>query len=682
MSYPVLYSKTERKNIPAIAGIAIAGASIVGDTSRNEAPFTTQGLGTLSDCISCLVTEERNGAYELTMQYPISGVHFKEIELRSFVLAKPNYTDDPQPFRIYAISKPLNGICTINAQHISYDLSGKEIPMGVTAANLTAVVRQLSAYSAPFKIKTTKTGTAPFQTDVPASVRSWLGGKEGSLLDLYGGEWHWDGYTCTLSTARGVNRGVTIRYGKNLTSLKQDEECSNVYSGVRAYYTTSEGVTISGGLVRTGITLDTTRTFFLDASGYFGSNAPSVAQLNAYASQYITQNGLNAPKVNLTLNFVQLQGLAERVDLCDTVTIQFEALGVSATAKCIQTTWDVLQERYTSTTFGDARSNLNSTLNGIQTKITSDMSVAIRKSAAATKSTLEKAIDNATSKITGNAGGYVVLHDTDDNGEPDEILIMDTDDISTATKVWRWNKSGLGYSDTGYDGSYGLAITADGQIVADYVATGTLDANVIDVVNLDATNINTGTLSADRIAANSIAVSKLTGSISNNGWGLDFTNGTMSIGDLSANNITGGTLTLGGADNTNGMIVVIDADGNTITVIDKNGIDTSKIKINVDADAADYEAITLKCANIWSNEITPSYVWVKNATEKIYSLVNTDGMRVLGWNGDSTQYIKLSATNSGNGKVPSLYLNDGTNSITITPDCNVATLSYTVVSTF
>ena len=85
--------------------------------------FASQGLGVLSDAISCEVTEERNGMYELQMQYSITGIHFNEIEQRNIILAKSNYTDDPQPFRIYRITKPLNGICTIYAQHITYDLA-------------------------------------------------------------------------------------------------------------------------------------------------------------------------------------------------------------------------------------------------------------------------------------------------------------------------------------------------------------------------------------------------------------------------------------------------------------------------------------------------------------------------------------------------------------------------------
>lgn len=697
MSYPVLFPKTERKNIPAIAGIAIAGASIVGDTSRNEAPFTTQGLGTLSDCMSCTVKEDRNGAYELAMQYPISGVHFEDLEQRAFILAKPNYTDDPQPFRIYKITKPLNGICTVYAQHISYDLSGKEIPGGITASNLTAAVKKLSGYAPPFSIRSTKTAIGTFKTDVPASVRSWLGGKEGSLLDLYGGEWHWDGFVCTLSSARGVNRGVTIRYGKNLTELQQDEECANVYTGVRPYYIKTDGTSITGDIARTGITLDTTRTYFLDCSSMF-NDPPTVAQLNAYALQYIAANNMTAPKVNLTLNFVQMQGLSERVDLCDTVTIQFEELGVSATAKCISTTWDVLQERYTSTTFGDAKSTLTSTLTGMDAKIV-EADTAIRQ----TKSDLENAIDEATARITGNAGGYVVMRDTDDNGEPDEILIMDTDDITTATKVWRWNAAGLGYSSEGYDGPYGLAITADGQIVANFVNTGTLDAAEVNVINLNASNISTGTLSADYIS--------------------------------------GGTLKLGGSSNTNGVLEIYNASGTLIGKWDKDGIvaNTGSFSgtlnaasgtinnvtatnltvnggtINLSNNPSLYSAINLTWGT-WNTRIDAGTVYVAGSGLEldggevwVYDLNGfsthfeadciwceaPEELWRLGYKSESNKssYLRLKMFpngSAGSARVGaqldaidgSLYLANASTSITITPSCNVATLSYTVVSTF
>lgn len=91
---------------------------------------------------------------------------------------------------------------------------------------------------------------------------------------------------------------------------------------------------------------------------------------------------------------------------------------------------------------------------------------------------LEKAVLDATNKITGNSGGYVKMRDTNNDGNPDEILILDREDIHIAEKVWRWNKEGLGYSHNpagnAYNGPYAIAITADGQINADFIATGTL----------------------------------------------------------------------------------------------------------------------------------------------------------------------------------------------------------------
>ena len=110
-------------------------------------------------------------------------------------------------------------------------------------------------------------------------------------------------------------------------------------------------------------------------------------------------------------------------------------------------------------------------------------------------SNLETAILNATNAITGNKGGYVTLHDTNNDNKPDEILILDKEDIAAATKVWRWNKQGLGYAHNpngnAYLGPYALAITADGQINADFITTGTLNANRIAVESYDGNGLLT-----------------------------------------------------------------------------------------------------------------------------------------------------------------------------------------------
>jgi hypothetical protein len=95
--------------------------------------------------------------------------------------------------------------------------------------------------------------------------------------------------------------------------------------------------------------------------------------------------------------------------------------------------------------------------------------------------TLEQKIIDATNAITGNSGGYVIMNDTNNDGKPDEILVMDFENISVARNVWRWNKEGLGHSSNGYEGPYELAITADGHINANFITTGMLNADLIRI---------------------------------------------------------------------------------------------------------------------------------------------------------------------------------------------------------
>ena len=484
--------------------------------------FDTYGVGKLTDCITCEVKEERNGEYELTLTYPMDGVHYSEIEDRSIILAKPNYTDGLQAFRVYLITATIDGMLEVHAQHLSYDLSGIPV-VPFTAQNCAAACAGLVSHAVvdcPFEVNTTVPTIADFKVDAPSSLRSWFGGREGSLLDVYGGEWGYDNYTCTLWKDRGANRGVVIRYGKNLLDINQERNISETYTGVLPFWMDTEG----GNIVRAGIvnvagTFNYRKILVLDLSSDF-EEKPTAAQLTARARQYITANDIGRPNVNITLDWVQVGELTDRVDLCDTVTVIFEKLGIQTTAKCISTTWDVLADRYTALEIGDVKANMPATIAGLQ-ESEKILTTSVTPS-------MQRAINAATALITGNDGGYVILHDGDGDGYPDELLVMDTPDISTATKVWRWNQNGLGYSASGYSGTFGLAMTANGEIVADYITTGTLDAAQATITNINASNINTGTLTA-------IAI--------NNG------NGSFQVdasGNMTASSaaITGGYITL------------------------------------------------------------------------------------------------------------------------------------------
>ena len=439
---------------------------------------THYGVGPLTDALSCTVHEVLNGLDELTLTYPAQGIHAEDITPGCFIKAKPNFTDDPQIFRIYKVGKTMAGKFTVNARHISYDLGGKIITTG-SAGSCAAACALLNASAGNFIISTNKTLSGAFSVSQPASVRSWFGGKEGSILDVYGpGEWKYDNYTASFLTARGVDRSVTIRYGKNLTQLSQELDMTNLVTGIYPFYIDPNGLKTIGDRVPTDLILDVDRDVAIDFSGDVDPESQTSIedQLEALANRYIQNNNLTTIANSITLDFVQMKDITERVDLGDTVSIYFEALGISAKAKCVETVWDVLQERYTKTTFGKTRANIADTI-AAQSKLTAQ---AITR----------QEMNEATQLITGNLGGYVVLEDSDGDGKPDEILIMDTADKDTATKVWRWNKSGLGYSPTGHEGPYDLAMTSTGEIDASFLKVGVIQDqqgnSTIDMTNGEA----------------------------------------------------------------------------------------------------------------------------------------------------------------------------------------------------
>ena len=446
-----------------------------------EEEFTTNGLGNLPDAITCVVSEERNGEYELEMEYPLTGKRYSELMLRRIIVVKPTPYETPQPFRIYEITKPLNGIVTVNAQHISYDLSG--YPVSPFVANgvqqACMYLKSNSVINCPFIFSSDKQTETTMTVTKPSSIRSLLGGSEGSILDTYGGEYEFDKFSVKLHNNRGANHGVNIRYGKNLTDLKQEENCSNVYTGVYPFWFSEQDglVQLPEKTLNASGTYNFTRIMPLDLSNEWQS-PPEIEELRSRASKYMQDNKIGIPKISIDVSFVQVTQadeykhlkLLEDVRLCDTVTVEFPELNVSATSKCIKTNYDVLTDKYLSIELGESASNIASTI--------SSQTISIAKKPD--KTFMQQAIDTATQLISGGLGGHVVIRSSTGGEHPDEILIMDTDNIKAAKKVWRWNSGGLGYSSNGYNGPYETAITQDGQIVADFIKTGSLSANRIN----------------------------------------------------------------------------------------------------------------------------------------------------------------------------------------------------------
>lgn len=472
--------------------------------------FSTFGIGVLAECTSCQVTEERNDSYELTLKYPVNGSLFGEIQKERIIKAKPSDTASPQAFRIYRVTIPINGIVTVYAQHISYDLNS----IGVVPFSLEEVQPQTAietvlantVISHKFTFQTDYTSTKDFSVDKPKSVRACLGGSSGSLINKWGGEFEWDNFKIIHHQGRGHNNGVVIEYGKNLTKFEHDNDISDIYTDLLPYAVTTDEdgnekvITLPEQTISISTTLTKRKSIIKDFTDSFEEDEEiTVETLREKAEKYLANNPLGIEDPTITISFEPLwkqpeyAAILERVSLCDTVTVKHRELGISVKTKVIKTVYDTLLEKYTSITLGSAKSNLIDNVTNLEDEIEETKNTVDRFPLL-----LSSAVTNATKLITGNSGGYVVLHSAAENGKPYELLIMDSENIEDAVNVWRWNVGGLGFSKKGYNGPYETAITGDGSIVADFITTGSLVANIIKagiISSLDGSsywNIETG----------------------------------------------------------------------------------------------------------------------------------------------------------------------------------------------
>lgn len=205
---------------------------------ENEKEFSSLGLGILKDVASCQVKEGLNDAFELEMEYPIDGNNFSKIEINKILYCKPNPYDSMQPFRIGSISKPINGVVTINAYHISYDMNGIGLnPIyGLNLRDTLEKIQNGTITHSDFKFYTDTNSSKTYKTTAPYNMRAVLMGSSDSILEKYECEVKFDKFDVHLLAKRGSNRGVQVRYAKNLTDLKHDILNDNLYNGVYPYY--------------------------------------------------------------------------------------------------------------------------------------------------------------------------------------------------------------------------------------------------------------------------------------------------------------------------------------------------------------------------------------------------------------------------------------------------------------
>lgn len=378
----------------------------------NETNFTSNGLGRLRDCISCLVSEERNGIYECDFEYPVDGAHFEDIRIGRIIGVEHDDTNDIQPFDIMSHERSIEGVVTFHCTHISYRLS----KMTVCRSYISSLADAFNAihsfaipYSNPFSFYTDKdsTGYVAAFDGLPRTARSLLGGMEGSILDTYGGEYEWDKWTVRLLSARGVYRDFTVRYGVNMTDYNEEVDNSETYQSVIPYWTDGTNKVIGDqqtGPVKTITGRDDTVPLDLsDKYEVADGNIPTKEQVEAMA-QTLLENGANAlPVQRISVSFIRLQDAGEfeqfkdlfQCRLCDSIKVIFPGLG-SGYFKIVKTVWNVLLDRYESLELGTLQTTLSEALG-----ISSDSTISGGASGAA-----KDFLSSSTSVYSSEAGDF------------------------------------------------------------------------------------------------------------------------------------------------------------------------------------------------------------------------------------------------------------------------------------
>ena len=341
----------------------------------DETMFTSNGICRLSDCITCSVTEERNGVYECDFEYPVNGAHYDQITLGRIIACTHEDSDNLQPFDIVSFTREINGVTSYHAVHVSY----RQTQMVVHGTNISSLSGALTLLgtaspSNPFAYNTDMTSTNKLGAadGVPRTVRQMLGGVEGSILDSYGGEYEWDKWDVNLWKARGEEKGFVIRYGVNLVDYKEELDYSDTYSAVIPYWTKDDPagrVTVVGSRVDSGLAMYVDRNICvpLDLTDKFQSE-PTAAELQTYAASYMEDKEVNIPKQNIHVDFAHLEDAdiyseLMKCKICDQIRVILPFYEQEQTYfKIVKTEYNVLKDRYESMELGDLSTTLSKAL--------------------------------------------------------------------------------------------------------------------------------------------------------------------------------------------------------------------------------------------------------------------------------------------------------------------------------
>lgn len=442
------------------------------------------GIGVLAEASSCTVKYGPDGYDELELEYPATGRLYSKLKLRDIIVAKVGKRGN-QPYRIYRITKPIDFKIKIYARHLAYDLMGIVVKP-FSAANIKGALSGLKANAmtnCPFNFSTERTTAVPFEVKRPTSIWSLMSSGQDGLLDVYGGEYLFNGYSVKFEKELGETTGVSVTYGINMTDFEQDSNCENCHTGVVGYWEENDEVIYSPVIGVSG-NYDYVNIMTVDLTQYW-TERPSQSELRSVINTYIQNNKIGVPKVSWTINFIPLGmteeyknvAALEHVSIGDTVDVIFEKLGVKATARVTEIVWDVLLDRYKSVSLGDVKNSVARTISGQTTTINN------LPTKEKTKSLIKQISTALSESILGANGGSVRFIDTNKDGMPDTLYIADNPDPNLAVKVWRFNYEGWAASENGYNGPFKMGATLDSGLMADFITAGVLNANLIKVIS-------------------------------------------------------------------------------------------------------------------------------------------------------------------------------------------------------
>lgn len=463
--------------------------------NANETNFGHNGLGVLRDCIKCLVREERNGVFELELEYKADGYLATELKNDRIIRADASKKGKNQRFKIIRVKRTMKNRLSVWAEHVSY--LADDLPMlpsvNVAGTALDALTQWKAAIidPNPFTVYSNiaLTATTKWEVDKVASPRKALGGVQGSMLDVWGGEYEFDNYQINLWAQRGKNVASLISYGRNLIDFEQEELIDNTYTSVYPYVVHEDYET----KVRTIYTLP---EYYVDSehvnqyarrkvlkidlsSEYDLDTIPTIESIRSKAQSYILRNNVGVPKVSTKLSFVDLSQTVEyqhlkeleEANLCDTVPFRFEKLGIDTTAKIIATVYDVLNDRYKSLELGETRTTLYRAIVASAMDAIEDVrqeSTAVAYYAAGSRN---KIFRQATAPEASKVGDIWY--------QPEE---------NNRVRMYQW------------DGvTWKLAFDTDNLKDASRLQVGVLDAAIVNLINMNASNVTTGTLSGGAV---------------------------------------------------------------------------------------------------------------------------------------------------------------------------------------